>query len=310
MVESYPRLIALIGSSGSGKSALAHKLALTFDCEIFSLDSLSIYQEIDIASAKPTLQEQNEVCYYALNILKPDQPSNAMLFKNLLEQSIIDSRAKGKKVLLIVGGSSFFLKSIIEGLSPMPQILPKHKEKVQSIGDLNTKYMLLNTLDSVYAQKITPKDTYRIEKALEIYFATNCAPSVYFASHPKVPFAYPIEIFCIHWERETLRKRIAQRTAKMMEQGIIEEAKKLWQHYESQAPALQCIGIKECIAFLESRISSIKELEEMIFYHTCQLAKRQRTFNRTQFSRITHGEFDEIEKKLSLRIREIIDNKY
>lgn len=136
----------------------------------------------------------------------------------------------------------------------MPQILPRHKEKVQSIGDLNAKYMLLNTLDSVYAQKITPKDTYRVEKALEIYFATNCAPSVYFASHPKVPFAYPIEIFCIHWEREILRKRIAQRTAKMMEQGIIEEAKKLWQHYESQAPALQCIGIKECIAFRISHI--------------------------------------------------------
>lgn len=305
MTESYPRLIALIGSSGSGKSALAHKLAQAFDCEIFSLDSLSIYQEIDIASAKPTLQEQNEVCYYALDILKPNQPSNAMLFKNLLEQSIITSYAKGKKVLLIVGGSSFFLKSIIEGLSPMPQILPEHKEKVQSVGDLNAKYKLLNTLDSVYAQKINPKDTYRIEKALEIYFSTNCAPSAYFTSHPKRPFVYPIEIFCICWEKETLRKRIAQRTAKMMRQGIVEEAKKLWQHYESNAPALQCIGIKECIAFLESRIPSLKELEETIFYHTCQLAKRQRTFNRTQFSHITHDEIEKIEKKLSLRINEI-----
>lgn len=305
MVESYPRLIALIGSSGSGKSALAHKLARAFDCEIFSLDSLSIYQEIDIASAKPTLQEQNEVCYYALNILKPNQPSNAMLFKNLLEQSIVTSCAKGKKVLLIVGGSSFFLKSIIEGLSPMPQILPEHKEKVQSVGDLDAKYRLLNTLDSVYAQKINPKDTYRIEKALEIYFSTNCVPSVYFTSHPKRPFTYPIEIFCIYLEKEALRKRIAQRTAKMMEQGIVEEAKKLWQHYESNAPALQCIGIKECIAFLESRIPSLKKLEETIFHHTCQLAKRQRTFNRTQFSHITHDEIEKIEKKLSLRINEM-----
>lgn len=74
------KIIAVLGSSGSGKSALAHRIAMEQNCKIFSLDSLSIYKYLDIASAKPTLLEQSQVCYYALNILEPHQKSNVMIF--------------------------------------------------------------------------------------------------------------------------------------------------------------------------------------------------------------------------------------
>lgn len=278
------KLIALLGSSGSGKSALAHEIALQEGCEIFSLDSLSIYKHIDIASAKPTILERSEVPYHALDVLEPNEPSNAMIFKSLLESTIENTRAKA---LLIVGGSSFFLKSIIEGLSPMPD-LSAHLDWVESLGELSEQYAYLHSIDQAYACTLKPTDKYRIQKALALFKATNTAPSKYFATHTKIPFKYPIEILCLEREREDLRARIAKRTKKMMEGGIIKETESLLQNYGSDFPASRAIGTKECIEFLQGRIESKQILEEQIFFHTCQLAKRQNTFNRTQFSAIRH----------------------
>lgn len=294
------RLIAIIGASGSGKSALAHRIAMEQNCEIFSLDSLSIYKYIDIASAKPTPLEQSQVHYYALNILEPYQKSNAMIFKELLLQAIAHTKAHcAHKPLLIVGGSSFFLKSIIEGLSPMPA-LEEHETWVKSLGDIAAQYAQLVQIDKAYAQSITPTDTYRIHKALALFKATNMPPSVYFETHKKQPLGYDIEIFSLECEREELRKRIAKRTKMMIAQGIVEEVKAILESYGAQAPALRAIGTKECVNFLQGKITSLHQLEEQIFFHTCQLAKRQRTFNRTQFAHITHLE----EKALEARLRE------
>ncbi|WP_334089206.1 isopentenyl transferase family protein, partial [Helicobacter typhlonius] len=160
------KIIAVLGSSGSGKSALAHRIAMEQNCKIFSLDSLSIYKYLDITSAKPTLLEQSQVCYYALNILEPHQKSNVMIFKDLLLQSIEDIKNNSPHTpLLIVGGSSFFLKSIMEGLSPMPP-LEEHEEWVKSLGNISMQYAQLTQIDKTYAQSLSPTDTYRICKAL------------------------------------------------------------------------------------------------------------------------------------------------
>lgn len=295
------KLIALLGSSGSGKSALAHEIALQEGCEIFSLDSLSIYKHIDIASAKPTILERSEVCYHALDVLEPNEPSNAMIFKSLLESAICNTQSKA---LLIVGGSSFFLKSIIEGLSPMPE-LSAYAQWVESLGGLSEQYAYLRNIDESYARALKPTDAYRIQKALALFKATNTPPSKYFATHAKIPFKHPIEILCLEREREELRSRIAKRTKQMMELGIIEETESLLRHYGSNFPASRAIGTKECIAFLQGRIESRQILEEQIFFHTCQLAKRQNTFNRTQFVKLQH--LDEYKLKQAI-VRNLNEN--
>lgn len=289
------KLIAILGASGSGKSALAHRLALAYQCEIFSLDSLSIYKYIDIASAKPTTLEQEQVRYYALNLLEPNQKCNAMFFASLLEETI--AHFSPDKTLLIVGGSSFFLKSIIEGLSPMPP-LEAYKEWVDSLGDLHTQYQILQEIDERYAQSITPTDSYRIHKALALFKATNTPPSSYFAIHSKKPFAYPIKIFSLLREREELRERIAKRSEQMIQKGIVEETQKILESYGASACALKAIGTKECVSFLQGKIPSLSALQEQIFFHTCQLAKRQNTFNRTQFKQITHLYENDLEQML------------
>ena len=298
------RLIAIIGASGSGKSALAHRIAIEQNCEIFSLDSLSIYKYIDIASAKPTPLEQAQVRYHALNLLEPSQKSNAMLFKNLLLQTLTYLKENAPHTpLLIVGGSSFFLKSIIDGLSPMPP-LQSYEKWVDSLGDLAAKYNVLCEIDSTYAHNIKPNDSYRICKALALFKATNMPPSVYFATHRKEPLGYDIEIFSLECERNELRERIAKRTKAMIQQGIVEEVQKVLESYGTQAPALRAIGTKECVEFLQGKIPSLQKLQEQIFFHTCQLAKRQRTFNHTQFSRSTHLQEYDLEKALIRLLQE------
>lgn len=294
-----PKLIAILGASASGKSALAHRLAVKHTCAIFSLDSLSIYKHINIAAAKPTLKEQEEVRYYALNILEPNQKSNAMLFYTLLESAVND--LADSMPLLIVGGSSFFLKSIINGLSPIPP-LESHYQWVKEQGSLQQQYALLQSIDEPYARHIAPTDTYRISKALALFKATDMTPSAYFATHKQKPFAYPIEIFVLERERAELRERIAKRCEQMICDGIIDETRDILESYGARAPALGAIGPKECVAFLQGRIDSINALQERIFFHTAQLAKRQCTFNRTQFTNAIHLQEVDLEAAIEAKL--------
>lgn len=283
-LDSKSKIIAILGSSGSGKTALAHDIALQKGCEIFSLDSLGVYRGFDIASAKPTPLEKTQVRYHALDVLNPSEKSNAMLFCYLLCECILN--LKPNTPLLIVGGSSFFLKSIIEGLSPMPD-LGGNEKWLESLGSLQECYAFLCSIDAEFAKKIAPQDTYRIHKALSLYKATQLKPSEYFATHKPLPFPLPIEIFALDKPKDELRADILKRSCKMIEQGIVNETQEIVESYGEGIPPLNAIGPKECLAFLQGRITSLESLKEELFFHTCQLAKRQATFNRTQFPKIT-----------------------
>lgn len=277
-------LIAILGPSASGKSALALEIAKEIDAEIFSLDSLSIYKEIDIASAKPKKSDLNTIKHYGINELEITEPNNAMVFKNLLDLAIEKTK---KQTLLIVGGSSFYLKAMIDGLSVMPVILEKEREAITAqIDSLSSPYEFLSKIDPLYAASIQPRDTYRISKALEIFFATHTPPSEYFRTHPKVALRSPIKLYEIATHREKLREKIALRTHQMMEEGIIQEIEHLLKKYPKNSQAFKAIGPKECISYLQGEIT-YEELPILISTHTAQLAKRQSTFNRTQFCSIS-----------------------
>lgn len=276
------RLIAILGGSGSGKSQLGLELAQKHNCEIFSLDSLSIYQEIDIASAKPSKEELESVVHYGVDVLSPTEHNNALVFDTLLKDAIAKTQSKGKNTLLIIGGSSFYLKAIIEGLSPLPKLSnEKQKEIQEQISSLANPLDFLLSIEPNLP--FSHQDSYRIRKYLEIYFSTHLAPSLYFKQNPKIPFAYPIEKYALILDREVLRERITLRAQKMYELGILDEAQSLLQKYGSEIQPFSSIGLKECKEYFEGKISSKEELIFLISTHTTQLAKRQSTFNRTQF---------------------------
>ncbi|EJB68463.1 tRNA dimethylallyltransferase [Helicobacter pylori Hp A-8] len=261
------------------------------DAEIFSLDSLSIYKEINIASAKPSLKERKNIKHYALDCLNIDEKNNAPLFKTLLEDAI---KVSQKEILLIVGGSSFYLKSILEGLSSMPKLSDEEVVKIErKIATLSNPYIFLKSIDPNMAFKIHPNDTYRIHKALEIFYATRTPPSEYFKANPKKPFEHAISLFALSIEKTALHNNIKQRTKNMLDCGLIEEIKALYIKYPKDSQPFKAIGVKESILFLEKRLT-LKELEETIISNTMKLAKRQNTFNKTQFNNLYMGSVEEI----------------
>ncbi|WP_394978007.1 tRNA (adenosine(37)-N6)-dimethylallyltransferase MiaA [uncultured Helicobacter sp.] len=280
------QIFALIGASGSGKSALGIELATRYDGEIFSLDSLSIYRYITIASAKPSPQDLAKVRHYGIDELDPHQPCNVMTFWQSLESALTQAKSKGKKTFFIVGGSSFYLKSMIEGLSPMPQLTQETSHTIHNhIASIPKPYEFLSHIDSLYAQTLQPTDTYRIHKALEIYFATDTIPSVYFVTNPKQKFLAleNIPILVLDMPRDILRERINIRTHAMISQGLLDEVRFLRDNYPAHSQSFKAIGIKESLEFLATNNSDTKILHTLISTHTAQLAKRQSTFNRTQF---------------------------
>lgn len=301
------QIIALIGASASGKSALGLALAREFDIEIFSLDSLSIYKYIDIASAKPNPSELNEITHYAINVLEPNEKCSVMTFWNLLTQAIKTSKQKGKRALLIVGGSSFYLKSMVDGLSPMPKL---NDEVIARLKDISNPFAFLQRIDSAYCANISPNDTYRIHKAIEIYFATNTIPTAYFATHKKIamPELNNLRIFVLQMPREILKNRIMQRTKQMLKQGLIDEVAFLSKNYCLDSQVFKAIGIKETLDFLKLTTSQRDEnaLCNLIATHTAQLAKRQTTFNRTQFSTAKTLPLDSLTKELRQTLQKIL----
>ncbi len=285
---------AILGGSGSGKSTLSLEIASAYDCVILSLDSLSIYQEIDIASAKPSLEMRQGITHFGIDVLRPNEPQNVYNFI----QQYYHAKAfckENHKHLLIVGGTGFYLKSLLVGLSPSPNLSSSEKLEMESLihnlGDLNAQYTFLSKIDSLYASKIKPQDSYRIMRALEIYFSTHLAPSVYFATYPPKPILESCEVFEITLERALLRKRIKERTQEMLRNGLLEEVQTLVARYGTQYQWAKSIGIKETLEYLNydstfaqsSPISSLESLSDSISTRTATLAKRQSTFNKTQF---------------------------
>ena len=265
---------ALIGTTASGKSDLALKIAKEFNGVILSLDSLSVYKEINIASAKPTALELESVKHFGINLIYPNEYFSVGEF--IKEYQKAKSYAKNLQIpLIITGGSGFYLKAMMSGLAP----------KIGDIkSDLNLEqiYELVLKIDPEFGSKFSKNDKFRLEKWYSIYKTTGEIPSKFLRENTAEPIISNLQIFEILWDKEVLRNRIKIRTSKMLENGLIDEAKYLFGKYGFETKSLNSIGLKECGEFLRGELGK-DELYEQICTHTAQLAKRQRTFNKSQF---------------------------
>jgi len=290
--------LSIIGPTASGKSDLAIKVAQKIDAYILSIDSLSIYKEIDIVSAKPSKDELQSVKHFGIDELSPDEYFSVEIFINLYKR-VKELCLDENKNLIIVGGTSFYLMSLLSGLSPLPTIDAKISSGVkEELSELNECYKLLYGADAEYMKNISPNDSYRIEKALLIFRASGLSPSEYFRANPPKPIIENLDIYNIDVERDILRERIKKRTQKMCESGLIDEVCYLEQKYTRAPHSMNSIGIVEVLDFLDGKITQ-ERLSELISTHTAQLAKRQQTFNRTQFKNVISAKLNELEVLLS-----------
>lgn len=268
--------LAIIGTTASGKTALSLEIANKTNSIILSLDSLCVYKEIDIASAKPTKIERGDIVHFGIDEVFPNEKFDVIEFLNLYKNAK-EYAEKNMKNLIIVGGTGFYLKALVDGISD------GLKENTNLDMSLNDAYNLLYSLDKDYMQKIEPNDKYRVEKAYSIYKQSGLTPSEYFLKNPKIALSPNLPIFEILWEKDELTNRISLRTKQMIKSGLIDETIYLEKKYTRAPNCMSSIGIIETLEYLDGKISK-QELEDKIIQNSLKLAKRQNTFNKGQFT--------------------------
>lgn len=268
--------LAIIGTTASGKTTLSLEIANKTNSIILSLDSLCVYKEIDIASAKPTKIERGDIVHFGIDEVFPNEKFDVIEFLNLYKNAK-EYAEKNMKNLIIVGGTGFYLKALVDGISD------GLKENTNLDMSLNDAYNLLYSLDKDYMQKIEPNDKYRVEKAYSIYKQSGLTPSQYFLKNPKIALSPNLPIFEILWEKDELINRISLRTKQMIKSGLIDETIYLEKKYTRAPNCMSSIGIVETLEYLDGK-NDKKSLEDKIIQNTLKLAKRQNTFNKGQFT--------------------------
>ena len=268
--------LAIIGTTASGKTALSLEIANKTNSIILSLDSLCVYKEIDIASAKPTKIERGDIVHFGIDEVFPNEKFDVIEFLNLYKNAK-EYAEKNMKNLIIVGGTGFYLKALVDGISD------GLKENTNLDMSLNDTYNLLYSLDKEYMQKIEPNDKYRVEKAYSIYKQSGLTPSEYFLKNPKIALSPNLPIFEILWRKDELTNRISLRTKQMIKAGLIDETIYLEKKYTRAPNCMSSIGIIETLEYLDGKLDK-KSLEDKIIQNTLKLAKRQNTFNKGQFT--------------------------
>ncbi len=276
--ESKLPILAILGPTASGKSALAMELAELLGGEIVNCDSRQIYEGMNIGTAKPSAGEMQKVKHHLFNCITPDQEFSAGDYIKSAVPEIKKLWDK-KKIPILTGGTGFYYSAISEGLSAIgndEKLVSELNDTFREKG-ISELVKILNDVDPLAGQRIDINNPRRIIRAIEIVKISG-RPLADAVPIPVLPMAnfFPI---VVSRPREELHKRILVRIAKMIESGLEKEVKDLIKLYGTDAPGLKSIGYSEWIPFFENKIGINKVAEEILF-HTRQYAKRQLTWFR------------------------------
>jgi tRNA dimethylallyltransferase len=287
--EGLKQTAILTGPTAVGKTALALEAAQARGLEIVNADSLLFYRGMDIGTAKPTASERARVPHHLIDIRDPDEAFTAGDFYRLVETTLADIHARGQRAL-IVGGTGFYLKALLFGLWEGPGTDPDLREELEGrpLGEL---YGELQARDPESALRIGPNDRYRLVRAIEILRLSGKSPTELQAEVPATPdprFA----LWICERDPAELHDRIARRARQMVEEGLVEEVRKLRAKYPGARP-LGAVGYKEVMRHLEGgapegrRIREGEEgLRDEIELATRQLVKKQRTWFKNLAARV------------------------
>ena len=276
--SSYvPFLIIVVGPTASGKSGLALQLAKRLHGVILGADSRQIYREFDIGTAKPSLEERQQVPHYLIDICKPTETLTVADYQAKAQTLIQQIHLENNQVPLLVGGTGLYVNAIAKGLI-IPRVAPQPdlRHQLENLGQPQC-YAFLQQVDSAAAQRIHPNDAVRTLRALEVYYATGRAIS---AQQGENPPDYPLIHIGLDCD-ENLRQRISQRTHHMIEAGFVDEVQTLINRYGADLPLLDTLGYAEIKQHLAGKVS-LAEAAILIIRHTQQFAKRQRTWFRKE----------------------------
>ena len=277
-----PIVYVIGGPTASGKSKLAVELAKKVNGEIISADSMQIYKEMNIGTAKVNKEEMQGVQHYLVDFVSPDERYSVSNFKKDAEKAIEKILEKGKTPI-VVGGTGLYIDSLIYGIEfQNEEVDLEYREKLNKIADekgLESLYKKAQEIDPEAMKKISINDRKRIIRVLEIYHKTGKTKTEQELQSRKNEVKYEYKVFAITMDREKLYERIEKRIDFMIEQGLIEEVKQILEKYHTFPTAMQGLGYKEVVEYLEGSCTK-EEMIEKIKKETRHYAKRQLTWFR------------------------------
>ena len=277
-----PIVYVIGGPTASGKSKLAVELAKKVNGEIISADSMQIYKEMNIGTAKVNKEEMQGVQHYLVDFVSPDERYSVSNFKKDAEKAIEEILEKGKTPI-VVGGTGLYIDSLIYGIEfQNEEVDLEYREKLNKIADeegLENLYKKAQEIDPEAMKKISINDRKRIIRVLEIYHKTGKTKTEQELQSRKNEVKYEYKVFAITMDREKLYERIEKRVDFMIAQGLIEEVKQILEKYHTFPTAMQGLGYKEVVEYLEGSCTK-EEMIEKIKKETRHYAKRQLTWFR------------------------------
>lgn len=275
-----PKVIVICGPTASGKTSLGIKLTNRINGEIISCDSMQIYKDMDIGTAKPTLEERNAAKHYLVDFVSPDKRYSVADYKKDAEETIDKIISEGKTPI-IVGGTGLYLNSLVYGIEyPNIETDLKYREELENrvlAEGLGKLYDEAAEIDPEAIKKISPNDKKRILRILEIYHATGKTKTEMEIESKKKGVKYDYRIFVLNMERGKLYDRINKRVDIMIENGLEEEVRKLIEKYTKFPTAMQGLGYKEIIEYFDNKITRDEAIEK-IKMESRRYAKRQITW--------------------------------
>ena len=272
------RVLALMGPTASGKSALAERLAERFDAELISVDSALVYRGLSIGAAKP------DYPHHLVHIRNPDDPYTAADFATDAKQCIDEIRARGRRPIL-VGGSMLYFRALIQGLDEVPPIDPQVRARIEAEAKQvgwPAMHQQLAEVDPLTAERLHPNHSQRICRALEVYQGTGARLSDWQQGNTTSESDdYECISLCLE-DRAALHARIASRLDAMFDHGLVAEVTRLYEqgNLHTDLPAIRAVGYRQVWAYLDGK-SDLGECREKALFATRQLAKRQLTWLRS-----------------------------
>lgn len=265
-----------------GKTALSIELAKKIDGEIVSADSMQIYKDMDIGSAKPTKEEMGDIKHYMIDFVSPEERYSVADYKKQAVCAIEEILKKGKTPI-VVGGTGLYIDSLIYGIEyqdiEFDEQYRKELEKIADEKGLEDLYNKAKEIDAEAIKNISKNDKKRIIRILEIYKATGKTKTEQEIESRKNEVLYDYRVFALNMDREILYDRINKRVDIMIKQGLIEEVKNICKKYKKYPTAMQGLGYKEIKEYLEGELTK-EEAIEKIKQETRRYAKRQLTWFR------------------------------
>ena len=301
------RLIAIVGPTGIGKSQLALHLAQTFSAEIVGADSRQVYRHMDIGTAKPAREELSLVPHHLIDIINPDEDFNLAQYQQLAHQAIDDIHRR-HRLPILVGGSGLYVWSILEGwqvphVPPDPEFRRSLQEKAAEAGPEGL-YRELVKADPTAARRIDPRNVRRVIRALEV---CRYAPVPFSQLQQKQPPPFTALIIGLTTDRAELYRRIDSRVDQMIEQGLVDEVRKLVDMgYTLDLPSMSGVGYKQVGLLLKEELT-LETAIGQIKTGTHRFVRHQYNWFRLKDDRIHWFDVQkEIEPQITARVTDFI----